>query len=56
MTKVCSKCKVEKPHDDFSVHILAKDGRQSWCKECTCAVSRKRYAEKKKELKRNGVK
>lgn len=34
MIKVCSKCKVEKPLNEFYRHKKQKDGRQPRCKAC----------------------
>ena len=48
-TKVCSKCKVEKPFDDFSRHKSRKDGRQPHCKECYKKYNEEN-SERKKEL------
>lgn len=39
--KRCSKCGTEKSLDDFHAIKKAKDGRQSYCKECMKASSRK---------------
>jgi hypothetical protein len=33
--KKCSKCTIEKPTEQFSRHKNSKDGRQSYCKECS---------------------
>lgn len=38
MTKVCTKCKVEKEFDEFNTHRSSKDGLTNWCKDC-CAVN-----------------
>lgn len=38
--KSCVRCKASKPHDDFHRHASAKDGRQSYCKECSKAYVR----------------
>ncbi|AYN59130.1 endonuclease VII [Arthrobacter phage Yang] len=35
--KLCSKCRSYKPLEDFSRNKKAKDGRQSWCRECVRA-------------------
>ena len=43
-TKVCSKCKQEKWHEEFSIHRGAKDGRQWVCKICQKGIGR-RYRE-----------
>ena len=32
--KVCTRCKVEKPIDEFSNNKNASDGKNSWCKAC----------------------
>ena len=40
ITKVCTKCKVEKPYDNFHLHKSRKDGRQDNCKECIKNYSR----------------
>ena len=34
MSKVCTKCKVEKPLDEFYRNKKQKDGRRARCKEC----------------------
>ena len=41
--KTCSKCKEEKPLDQFNRHRSRKDGRQAYCKAC-----RKAYAASEK--------
>lgn len=33
-TKICSKCKIEKPIEDFDKHNSHKDGLRSECKKC----------------------
>lgn len=38
--KTCTKCKVEKPLEEFHVRRASKDGRKSECKECGCARQR----------------
>jgi hypothetical protein len=35
--KRCSKCKCEKPLEDFPANTLTRDGRGSWCKNCCAA-------------------
>lgn len=42
--KACTKCREVKPLGDYYAHRPAKDGRQSWCKECHRAECRSRYA------------
>lgn len=32
--KVCSKCKIEQPVENFSVNRSKRDGRQSYCNTC----------------------
>lgn len=34
MTKICSKCKIEKNTDEFSKNKAQKDGLCVWCKNC----------------------
>ena len=36
LTKICTKCKVEKPlnKEHFPLHNKTKSGFDSWCKEC----------------------
>jgi 5-methylcytosine-specific restriction endonuclease McrA len=59
-TKICTKCKVEKPFAEFYKKKATKDGYRQECKECTKAVNRKytdanaeKVAEIKREYKRN---
>ena|SRR5215216_5785102 len=40
-TKKCPSCRVSKPVGDFSRSKTSKDGRQSWCKECSNARAKK---------------
>lgn len=42
-TKVCSKCKQEKPIWAFYSHKYNADGLQSYCKECQKAYDKSRY-------------
>jgi hypothetical protein len=32
--KICSRCTVEKPLDEFITRSQSKDGKGAWCKEC----------------------
>lgn len=34
MSKLCSKCQLDKPLDEFYKQSSSKDGLQSWCKSC----------------------
>ena len=47
MTKVCSKCGLEKSVAEFSKYKREKDGLHSWCKECS-TKARKAYRKTKK--------
>jgi hypothetical protein len=49
--KECTKCKVVKPLDDFSVMKKAKDGKQYMCKTCTREQASLRYNGNKEPLK-----
>jgi hypothetical protein len=46
-TKVCVKCGRELPVSNFCRSNKAKDGLQSYCKECQAAASRRRCKSKK---------
>ena len=55
MSKVCTKCKVEKPLDSFGSNRRTKDGLQHYCKECRSALKKKGYCPDKEadqQLKR----
>lgn len=39
-TKVCNRCKKEKPVTEFYVKKTAPDGLQYCCKECSREISR----------------
>lgn len=49
-TKICSKCKTEKPLDQYHRHRLTKSGRESACRTCRCADQR-RYFRNNREKK-----
>ena len=42
-TKICSKCKEEKPVGDFYSDKSRKDGRKCYCKKCVTEYARKWY-------------
>ena len=42
MTKVCSKCGVEKDIEEFGIQLTHKDGRCSQCRACGAAAARER--------------
>lgn len=50
MTRVCSKCDIEKPIESFNKNISSKspDKRYSFCKECANTLARERYKTKDK--------
>lgn len=47
-TKVCSKCKLEKPLSEFYPHKEHKDGVMSMCKECFNKLCTDRWIKRKK--------
>ncbi len=47
-TKICGRCNVCKPCGEFNKKATAKDGRQSYCRECNRARSRKYYLDNHK--------
>ena len=49
MSKICSKCKIEKPLTEFNVCKAAKDGLQSRCKACIKDHGREYYQTHKAE-------
>jgi hypothetical protein len=51
-TKVCKRCKKEKPLKEFQRHGETKDGRHPKCKDCTKEVEAKKKEEDKKYSKR----
>lgn len=48
-TKVCFKCGVEKPLDNYYKHPAMGDGHLNKCKECTKSDSKKTFDTKKKD-------
>ena len=40
MTKICSKCKIEKPFDEFWKKKDTKDGLQTICRDCQTAYNK----------------
>ena len=51
--KACTKCKTEKPLDEFYVDRRRKDGRQPWCKACHNAWRAANRAANPERLKEN---
>lgn len=51
-TKICAKCKEEKPLSEFCKSSKAKNGVKSYCKVCDGNYNAKRYLEKKDKLKK----
>lgn len=43
ITKVCTKCKIEKSIEFFSKNKCTKDGYNYWCRECLNKANRKLY-------------
>lgn len=53
VSKICSKCGVDKPLDDFNKQKLGKHGRRASCRECQNAENRAyKQSERGKELRR----
>lgn len=50
-TKICSKCKQEKPLEEFHKCSTSVDGLQYVCKECISAYNKLRHEEKMKKKK-----
>jgi hypothetical protein len=50
--KSCSKCKAERPLDEFSKHAKEKDGLYSQCKECARQSAKARYSPEKYKLRK----
>jgi len=56
MSKVCTRCKVEKSLDSFNKRKDSKDGLQYFCKECREVLNKETYCPDKAanaHLKRN---
>lgn len=52
-TKICSKCKIEKPLTDFHKNGFDKYGNQKYrgyCKNCANALEKNRYKKKKEYI------
>lgn len=45
--KLCKKCNVEKPQDQFPKDKQKRDGLTSYCKLCCCAEEKRRYEYRK---------
>jgi hypothetical protein len=51
--KRCSRCGIEKPHDQFHRNSLREDGLQSYCKLCKKGIDAEIYARGGEEYKRH---
>ena len=57
--KICSKCKLEKPIEEFAKRQTSSDGRYCWCRKCcaehkrlnraTIAIGKKQWADKNRD-------
>ncbi len=54
--KICSKCGVPKPLNEFSRKKASKDGRETRCKVCCSIYNRKRYAKNPAKTKARSAK
>ena len=41
--KICSKCNIEQPVENFSIKNKQRDTRNAWCKECNKQYNRQHY-------------
>ena len=56
--KLCTKCKTEKPFEDFAVARSRPDGRAGWCKVCKRVADNANYAdspERRKAVRESNV-
>jgi hypothetical protein len=44
MVKRCTRCRQDKPAEDFGRNPLKHDGLQPWCRACAASYRRERYA------------
>ena len=51
LTRVCKKCQIEKPLEDFHRHPTLKYGRQRTCKTCFSLHNKTYYAANKDKVK-----
>lgn len=49
-SKICTKCKEEKPLNEFTTHKKGIDGKEPSCKQCRNKYHNKRYSEHKNEI------
>lgn len=49
--KPCTKCKVEKSLEEFSINRARKDGLDAWCKSCVCVKNRSWWENRSPEMK-----
>lgn len=52
---ICTKCKAEKPEEEFSIDRSKVSGRKSRCKDCDAAAKKKRYYAASPEARSNKV-
>lgn len=43
MTKICTKCNIEKDEEDFRIRNKAKNKRSSWCKLCFSLYEKEKW-------------
>lgn len=56
MNKICTKCKVSKPLEDYHKHKKGLHGRQSECKKCAFKRRKKYNIDNRKAIKEYNIK
>lgn len=54
-SKICSKCGIRKPLEDFYPNIKSNDGLEYWCKDCFTLRKHNQYHHKPLNLKPNDI-
>ena len=49
--KICNKCNIEKPLDQFNKNKNKNDGYHVWCKQCVSNTNKKLYADDSERIK-----
>lgn len=53
ITKICTKCEIEQPLENFGRQTKSPDGYKNYCKSCFSEINKGLYTKNKKKIIKN---